>query len=1411
MDIDRSASLEQQLIREQKIRTLKKLLVKEPEAVSASLNAATPVLYFEKVWETRPFVADIQEPAPTAVVVFADNPKCAEALAAHWAKSSEISRRVVAVVPGPEFRQVSTDHFEVNPADAQNIAKLFELLEHGGEAPSCYIFNGLASACGPASTELLERHLYTPFHVAQELLQQYPNQKFRLITLQGDIDLSEDPEHRATFAAASGGFWRSLSKENPRMRGNVVHIPSALAVDEASLANIIGAEMTRDTEAVTDVSYRSGQRQLEVWRELLSPPVDNRGPTFQRDAVYLIVGGLGGLGALLATHLALSVGARVALIGRSPLSDMSVTRLTQWRQRGGSVAYFQADVADIDSLGTALIDINAQLGPVNGVFHCAGVVKDAFLLRKSRADVATVIAAKVNGIIALDTVTRRQPLDFFTAFSSTSAALGNPGQTDYAYANAFIDAFCQQRADAVQKGNRVGHTVAINWPFWEQGGMQIRAEILDVLKQRFGLTSLDAATGLAALTTILALPTSKVMALAGIPDTIRSWLTPADAALAAPDEKVWPPVSVDAQAYLKTVLAHELGYNPTSMRANSRFEEFGIDSIKIVKLNRALERDLGQLSKTLFFEYQTLGELADYLQTHYAKQLTPLLGSSLKTTAAVKSTAAPSSATAGSRFWRRANADGLQSSEQTPHTDDGDIAIIGVAGRYPQSRTLAQFWDNLKAGKDCIVPLPHERWVLANTDIPEPKLARWGGFIDGVDEFDPLFFNISPRDAKYIDPQERLFLQTAYHAIEDAGYSRARLNPLTVGVYVGVMWGEYQLIEDGRGFRGAVSYGAIANRLSYFLNLHGPSLALDTMCSSSLTAIHLACQSIRLGECDMAIAGGVNISVHPNKFVTLEHGKFAASDGRCRSFGEGGDGYVPGEGVGAVLLKSRQQALKDGDPIHGIIKGSAVNHGGRTNGFSVPNPVKQGELIATALKRAQVDPRSMSYLEAHGTGTALGDPIEINGLMRALRPQNDSGLDLAIGSVKSNIGHLESAAGIAGITKVLLQMRHRQLVPSLHSLQLNQQIAWDKVPFRVQQSLSPWVSAPGDDTPRRAGVSSFGAGGSNAHVVLEECPDQRVESDTPDAHVIVLSAHTDAALSQIAVDLLEWLDSRLSAADKGDIKARSELRLSRIGYTLQTGRTPLPQRWAVIVTSIDELRARLKTVVASVPVRGGFATTEFQGDPASPETAQLQTLHELATQWIRGEDVSWHGLYAAVPRRVSLPGYPFAQESYWVPHQRYLAWREGSMDGSGITTQRWQGPHLVVFAADSEGALSQQIEAVLQETSLLEPYADTCVITPHALAQQGSVRLAIIAHGAQEAREQLVQFMEGAESTNVVFGMTAQPDTVAFFNTELGHAFLRNVAARYDWAKLAELWVSGVAINGQQPVPEYLPLAEAAL
>ncbi|SAL32952.1 polyketide synthase [Caballeronia udeis] len=587
-----------------------------------------------------------------------------------------------------------------------------------------------------------------------------------------------------------------------------------------------------------------------------------------------------------------------------------------------------------------------------------------------------------------------------------------------------------------------------------------------------------------------------------------------------------------------------------------------------------------------------------------------------------------------------------------------EIAIVGMAGRYPKSASLDEFWDNLRQGRDCVGDMPANRFEK-RVQAGFNRQYR-GGFIEAVDKFDSLFFNISPREAELLDPQERLFLEVAWEAVEDAGYYPEAVAAdgasRNVGVFVGAVWAMYQIVGVEQKLAGSdvnpnSFLWSIANRVSYWMNLNGPSLSVDTACSSSLTAIHLACEAIRQGECSSAIVGGVNLDLHQHKFDINSAGGALSPDGTCRTFGAGANGYVAGEGVGALFIKPLDQALQDRDHIYGVIKGVTVNHGGRTSGYTVPSPKAQGEVIAAALIKAGVAADTIGYIEAHGTGTELGDPIEISGLTNAFESSQIDRQSCPIGSVKTNIGHLEAAAGVVGVSKVLLQMKYAQIVPSLHSAEPNTLIDFEQTPFYVPQQLQAWTPrhVGASPVPLRAGVSSFGAGGANAHIVLEAYPQPLDEPDVSlDTYLFPLSARNDEQLREMA--------ARLHTHLQRDFVAH---RLTDIAYTLQNGRKSFEHRMVVLARSQKELLAKLDVFLAgkSDPdVLTGHAKNAdgFTKLLSREEKGQFVSLlaqgrdpHRLAKLWLDGLLPDCKGFMLS-GRRTSLPTYPFADKRHWI-------------------------------------------------------------------------------------------------------------------------------------------------------------------
>ncbi|MFV1966601.1 MAG: SDR family NAD(P)-dependent oxidoreductase, partial [Pirellulaceae bacterium] len=513
----------------------------------------------------------------------------------------------------------------------------------------------------------------------------------------------------------------------------------------------------------------------------------------------------------------------------------------------------------------------------------------------------------------------------------------------------------------------------------------------------------------------------------------------------------------------------------------------------------------------------------------------------------------------------------LAAVEQAPSES---IAVIGMACRFPGgAENPTAFWQLLCDGVDGIRDVPEDRWDIDRCYDPEPTApgkmcTRWGGFLDDVYDFDADFFGISPREALRVDPQQRLLLEVAWEALDDAAIPPGEIAQTNTGVYVGVIGSDHLLIQtqnpsDVDIFSGTgASHAILANRLSYVLNLHGPSITLDTACSSSLVAIHLACQSLRRRETHLSLAGGVNLILSPEMTVALSKAHMMAPDGRCKTFDASANGYVRGEGCGVLVLKRLRDAKADGDRILGIIRGTAVNHDGRSNGLSAPSGPAQEMVIRAALADARLDPSAIGYVEAHGTGTPLGDPIEIEAICSVLTRGRDADPPLLVGSVKTNIGHLESAAGVAGIIKVLLMLQSERIPPHLHLKTVNPLLKIETSTFEIPTASRPW---PQNSEPRCAGVSAFGFGGTNSHIILEQAAaEESVPNDVErPQHVFTFSARSAEALRDLAGRYAAHLEANRTAS------------LADIAFTANTGRTHFANRAAIVSKSLEDLRGKL--------------------------------------------------------------------------------------------------------------------------------------------------------------------------------------------------------------------------------------------
>jgi acyl transferase domain-containing protein/acyl-CoA synthetase (AMP-forming)/AMP-acid ligase II/acyl carrier protein len=617
-----------------------------------------------------------------------------------------------------------------------------------------------------------------------------------------------------------------------------------------------------------------------------------------------------------------------------------------------------------------------------------------------------------------------------------------------------------------------------------------------------------------------------------------------------------------------------LRLDPGSVSRTAPFQTLGFDSLRAVELHQRLSQIAGvPLSITALWNHPTVDELANFLLAE------------MNHSAAAKTTSTEAA---------------------KPHSSfvHEPIAIIGIGCRFPGADSPDEFWDLLQSGTDVISEIPPERWNVdtyfdPDPDAPGKSYSRWGGFLADADRFDAAFFGISPREAQQMDPRQRLLLETTWEALENAGQPADQLSGSNTAVFVGHMVGDYYALQTANA-RGVDAYSSsgnldsiLANRLSYVLNLQGPSMAVDTACSSAASAVYLACQSLRTEECDLAIVGGVNLMLTPEMHVMGAKSRLLSPTGRCRAFDAGADGFVRSEGCGVVILKRLSEAQRAGDPIVAVIRGVAMNQDGRTNGISAPNGDSQERVIRRALRNAGLDPSAVTFVEAHGTGTLVGDTIEFETLARVY---GESGAPPChLGSVKNSVGHMEGAAGIAGLIKMALCLEHGEISPNLHFRRLNPNISLDSTRFHVPILREAWSSA----APRFAAVSSFGMGGTNVHLILEEAPQRSLRAEDASPQVVTLSAKSETALHELAARYGKFIQSH------------PDTRLEDIAHTTNHGRAAFPYRAELRVQSITELQAGLE----SLDVR----------------------LEPAASKQSNGSG-----------RKIALPTYPFQRQRYWL-------------------------------------------------------------------------------------------------------------------------------------------------------------------
>ncbi|MGW0791223.1 amino acid adenylation domain-containing protein [Streptomyces sp. NPDC002911] len=1106
------------------------------------------------------------------------------------------------------------------------------------------------------------------------------------------------------------GYERSLSRVLPGTALRVV-LHDGVA-DAERWAGLLLTEQHQEVKA--GALYRAGRRHV-CRVESVGLPAPHGPSALREGGTYLVTGAFGGLGRRLAEHLAGAYRANLVLLGRSPLRPADEAWAEHLRRDGGEIVCRRADVSDEEALVRLLDGLPSSVRAIDGVIHAAGTAQALPLTEKTRDAIEDVLRAKVLGTLALeralDRVPGPSPARFVCHFSSSSATLGDFGSCDYAVANRFQAAYAR-----ALDGRRSPHrTLAVQWPLWEEGGMGAAAQrqpdgrsgrdLVMTYLGSSGQQPLATDTGLALFERFLTAAPAAPLVLHASAERARSLVDRAVAGtVTRPSAIEETPAGRDGlraglAAAVRESVAHVLKTPLERLDDGSNFVDLGLDSIRLTQLAHRLSERLGtRLLPTVLYDHPTIGRLTGHLTEQAAGLPLPGTDETTGTNEAAgggyeasgqggvpdrydtSGEGAPAEGRAASEGCAEPALDGAREvfsgngrtgtdEPREPLPGEAPIAVIGMSGIFPGCRSVDDFWQALTDGRDLVTEVPPVRFGAAGAHQEEEAAKRypWVGGIDWADEFDAAFFEIAPKEARTIDPRQRHLLQEIWKALEDAALGAEELKNSRVGVFVGVEQGDYQLLVGDGGSLTSNHDGVLAARLSYFLDLKGPVLAINTSCSSGLVALHQACASLRRGECDVAVVAAANFVLTPQSLAAMNRAGMLSAEGRCATFDRRADGMVPGEAVTALVLRPLDRAEAEGDPVHSVITAGGINYDGRTNGITAPAGEAQRELLETVYRRGGVDPEDLGYIVTHGTGTRLGDPVEVNALREAFRPHTDKQGFCALTSTKPNVGHTFAASGLVGLICLSEALRHGTIPASLHCEQDNEYIDWSESPFYVNKSTKEWAPPPGK--PRTGAVSAFGMSGTNAHVVVREY----TGGPSPAApaqpyYLLPLSAKTETALEQVVRRLVD----RIATG------APSDADLPRLSATLLTGRHHFRHRCAVVVSSLDEAVALWTAGSHSRsdrPARadawfGGTVPRDFTTRAADAEHIRTrledsldtrldlahrrEALVDLAQRYVAGHTIPGPEARPGEsrPTRLRLPAYPFARNRYWVGGER---------------------------------------------------------------------------------------------------------------------------------------------------------------
>lgn len=1208
----------------------KKIQISQENIIKSNDEQPKELMLLEEKWVEQPVEITIQ-PENVTVLCFLWSKNNQELLLTELRK---IYKEVtcIFVLPELESGEEKKNQYVVKPADKESFQYLFEKLKRRD-----YRFDSILYLW-----PYEHRKYRKDYQNIQILIQAILHTKLYAKALWLCSPFANELER--CYVESWRGFACSLGPMVSKTGINIILEETNTGLSMQGVERILRESMMGKRNQ--NVIWKQDKRYIKA---LIECKQQKREAVIKAKGTYLITGGLGGLGLLFAKYLAEKYQASLILTGRSLLTQEGQEELGEIRKLGGKAIYLRADVTDKQQMEFQLEEAQSLLGQVRGIIHAAGNFGETVFREKGWEEFKNTVSPKVEGVQTLEKLFHNKPLDFTCYFSSLSAILGDFGHCDYAVGNAFMMSYAGYQNSLESEKKKVGRVVAINWPLWRNGGMKMGSEEDFLYLSRSGQRYLENEEGIQSFETILTLSGSQYLVVARdsqkkdqmfLSDVVLKKTK--DIQAGVDESKIEEEIEKD----LKKIISNQYGIPIGKLKRTEHLMEYGFDSINLYEFARKIsEHYKVNIMPSQLLGSTTIASIQEFLIQEYKEEVIRFYH---KEPEYIKV----------NPYKKECITEKNKETAYEENSISEPVAIIGISGRFPRNDSLEDFWECLREQKECITKLPDNRNGFGDM---KSNHEIYGGFLNEVDRFDPKFFGISRNEAAVMDPCQRIFLEEAWNTFEDAGYGRELLQGSDCGVYVGVEEGDYDLLL----LRSGQTYGnqnaILSARIANILDLKGPNMSITASCSSGLTALHQACQAIRWGECEMALAGGIAILTTARAHIEMEEMEILSPTNRVSVYDNQADGMIPAEAVVTVFLKSLSKAIRDRDHIYGCILGSGVNYCGKGTGMMTPNPIREAELMKTVFERYHLNPSDIQFIIGHGMGVKMGDAAEVEALKRALGKSKKKSCYLS--SVKPIVGHTFAASGLVSLAAMLLAMKHNTIF-GLHNYKCsNKEIDFSQTPFVLTNSNTLWKTK--DGKPRIGAISTFGNSGANAFAVIGEylkkdnvSVDEEHESNYEHEknYIFVFSAKNEEQLREIARKHANYFSENI------------DVRLKDVAYTLQTGRTAQNVRLAILASNREELIRRLRKyesgrkVQAEQNVEDKIFTgnkevnnkTIYNGLPHKYEKILLEQMlinqdyEAIAMLWVQGNEVNWNLLYPKPENKISLPGYLFLKEHFWI-------------------------------------------------------------------------------------------------------------------------------------------------------------------